>query len=98
MATLEISERINLSNSTVHDHWKRLGLISRLDIWVPHVLTERNFCHCIDICDLLPKHQENDPFLKRIITRDEKALIFGGNNLKSEPTFIVNQRKMPKRN
>jgi len=28
----EIAERLNLSNSIVHDHLKRLGLISKLDI------------------------------------------------------------------
>ena len=35
----EIAERLNLSNATVHKHKKRLGLISKLGIWVPHVLT-----------------------------------------------------------
>ncbi|XP_035231909.1 uncharacterized protein LOC118203731 [Stegodyphus dumicola] len=35
--TPEIAERSNLSNSIVHDHLKSLGLISKLDICVPHV-------------------------------------------------------------
>ena len=55
ITTREIAERLNLSNSTVHDHLKRLGLISKLDIWVPHVLSERNLCRRIDVCDLLLK-------------------------------------------
>lgn len=39
------------------------------DIWVPQITTERN-CHCrVDVCDFLLKHQENDPFLKRVETR-----------------------------
>ena len=42
IATRDNAERLNLSNATVHKHMKRLGLISKLDIWVPHVLTERN--------------------------------------------------------
>ncbi|GFW52894.1 mariner Mos1 transposase [Trichonephila clavipes] len=37
----EIRLRLNLSNSTVYDHLKGLGLSSKLDVWVPHVLTER---------------------------------------------------------
>ena len=80
ITTREIAERLNLSNSTVHDHLKRLGLISKLDIWVPHVLSERNLCRRIDVCDLLLKRQENDPFLKRIITGDEKWVVY--NNVK----------------
>ncbi|GFV27271.1 histone-lysine N-methyltransferase SETMAR [Trichonephila clavipes] len=69
----EIELRLNLSNSTVYDHLKGLGLSSKLDVWVSHVLTERNLCRCIDWCDSLLKRRENDPFLKHIITGDEKG-------------------------
>ncbi|GFU97202.1 histone-lysine N-methyltransferase SETMAR [Trichonephila clavipes] len=72
ITTREIGLRLNLSNSTVYDHLKGLELSSKLDVWVPHVLTERNLCRRIDICDSLQKRHENDPFLKRIITEDEK--------------------------
>ncbi|GFX01726.1 histone-lysine N-methyltransferase SETMAR [Trichonephila clavipes] len=41
ITTREIGLRLNLSNSTVYDHLKGLGLSSKLDVWVPHVLTER---------------------------------------------------------
>lgn len=85
ITTREIAERLNLSNSTVHDHLKRLGLISKLDIWVPHVLTERNLCVRVDVCDLLLKRQENDPFLKRIITGDEKWVVY--NNVKRKRSW-----------
>jgi len=85
ITTREIAERLNLSNSTVHDHLKRLGLISKLDIWVPHVLSERNLCRRIDVCDLRLKRQENDPFLKRIITGDEKWVVY--NNVKRKRSW-----------
>jgi hypothetical protein len=58
ITTREIAERLNLSNSIVHDHLKRLGLLSKLDIWVPHVIMERNLCRCVNVCDLLLKRQE----------------------------------------
>ncbi|GFS75243.1 histone-lysine N-methyltransferase SETMAR [Trichonephila clavipes] len=73
ITTREIGVRLNLSNSTVYDHLKGLGLSSKLDVWAPHVLTERNLCRRIDVCDSLLKRHENDPFLKRIITGDEKG-------------------------
>ncbi|GFW90267.1 histone-lysine N-methyltransferase SETMAR [Trichonephila clavipes] len=41
ITTREIGLRLNLSNSTVYDHLKGLGLSSNLDVWVKHVLTER---------------------------------------------------------
>lgn len=85
ITTLEIAERLNLSNSTVHDHLKRLGLISKLNIWVRHVLTERNLCRRVDACDLLLERQENDPFLKRIITGDEKWVVY--NNVKRKRSW-----------
>ena len=59
----DIAERLNLSNATVHKLMKRLGLISKLDIWVPHVLTERNLLRRIYDCDNLIRRQRNDLFL-----------------------------------
>ncbi|XP_025264307.1 histone-lysine N-methyltransferase SETMAR-like [Camponotus floridanus] len=85
ITTREIAERLNLSNSTVHDHLKRLGLISKLDIWVPHVHTERNLCRRVDVCDLVLKRQENNPFLERIITGDEKWVVY--NNVKRKRSW-----------
>ena len=76
---------IVLLNSTVYDHLKGLGLSSKLDVWIPHVLTERNLCRRIDVCDSLLKRHENDPFLKRIITGDEKRVVY--NNVKRKRSW-----------
>jgi len=57
ITTRDIAERLNLSNSTVHDHVKRLGFISKLDIWVPHFLTERNLLRRIDACGLMTRQK-----------------------------------------
>ncbi|GFT83373.1 histone-lysine N-methyltransferase SETMAR [Trichonephila clavipes] len=74
ITTREIGLRLNLSNSTFYDHMKGLGLSSKLNVWIPHVLTERNLCRRLDVCDSLLKRPENDPFLKRIITGTKKLL------------------------
>ena len=58
----------------------RLGLISKLDIWVPHVFTYRNLLCRINDCDTLIRHQRKDPFLKRMVTGDEKWVVY--NNVK----------------
>ena len=71
ITTCEISDRLNLLNSIVYDHLKGLGLM-KLYVSVPHVLTERNLYHRIDVCDSFLKCHENDPFLKHIIAGDKK--------------------------
>jgi len=68
----EIATRLDVPKSTICDYVKRLGFVSKFNIWVPHVLEERDLLNRIDICDLLLKREENDPFLKRIITGHEK--------------------------
>ncbi|GFU41311.1 histone-lysine N-methyltransferase SETMAR [Trichonephila clavipes] len=90
--TREIGLRLNLSNSTVYDHLKGMGLSSKLDVWVPHVLAERNLCHRIDVCDSLLKRHENDPFLKHIITGDEKGHGAKKNRLKPFPKPIFTKK------
>ncbi|XP_046831404.1 histone-lysine N-methyltransferase SETMAR-like [Vespa crabro] len=85
ITTREIGERLNLSNSTVNDHLKGLVLIPKLDIWILHVLTERNLCRRVDVCDSLLKRHENDPFLKRIITGNEKWVVY--NNVKRKRSW-----------
>ncbi|XP_049818723.1 histone-lysine N-methyltransferase SETMAR-like [Aethina tumida] len=85
ITTCEIGLRLNLSNSTVYDHLKSPGLSSKLDVWVPHVLTERNLCCRINVCNSLLKRHENDPFLKRIITGDEKWIVY--NNAKRKRSW-----------
>jgi len=74
--TREIAETLKIQHSTVHDHLKKLGYASKLDIWVPHELKEVHLTARINICDMLIKRQENDPFLKRLITGDEKWIVY----------------------
>ena len=50
--------------------------IIKLDIWVPHKLNKIQLTKRIFICDSLLKRNETDPFLKRIITGDEKWVVY----------------------
>ncbi|EZA56270.1 Histone-lysine N-methyltransferase SETMAR [Ooceraea biroi] len=70
-----VPENLNISKSSVENHLKRLGYISKLDIWVAHELKEIHLTKRIDICDSLLKREENDRFLKRI-TGDEKWIVY----------------------
>ncbi|KAG5305532.1 SETMR methyltransferase, partial [Acromyrmex insinuator] len=59
-------------NMTVWNHLKKAGYAKKLDVWVPHELTQRNLIDRISISETLLKRNEIDPFLKQIITGDEK--------------------------
>jgi len=68
----EISETININHVAVWNHLKRAGYQKKLGVWVPHELTQRNLIDRITICKMLLKRNKMEPFLKRIITGDEK--------------------------
>ena len=70
--TREIAGKLNISHTCVERHSKQLGYVNKLDIWLPHKLDEIQLTKPISICDSLLKRNETDPFLKRIITGDEK--------------------------
>ena len=55
---------------------KSLGFVKKLDVWVPYELKEIHLTNRMSVCDQLIKHEENDPFLKRMITGDEKWIIY----------------------
>ena len=71
----EIEEMLKIPKSTIDRHIKHLGLVKKLDIWIPYELKEIHLTKRINTCDLLFKHNEFDPSLKRIITSDEKWII-----------------------
>lgn len=41
MTTQEIGERFNIDRRTVGTHLKKLGMVKKVDVWVPHELTEK---------------------------------------------------------
>ncbi|XP_012061365.1 PREDICTED: histone-lysine N-methyltransferase SETMAR-like [Atta cephalotes] len=74
--TRKLAEMLNMSKSTIHEHFVKLGYINRFDVWVPHDLTEKNLMDRISICDSLYKCNGETPFLKQVVTRDEKWIIY----------------------
>ncbi|XP_023230347.1 histone-lysine N-methyltransferase SETMAR-like [Centruroides sculpturatus] len=83
--TREIGEILGINQSTVSRRLHQLGMVSKADVWVPHELTEKNLIDRISACDSLLKRNEIDPFLKRIITGDEKWIVY--NNVKRKRSW-----------
>lgn len=72
----EIATRLKISHTSVEKHLHKIGYVSRLNVWVPHKLTEANLTARISICDLLLKRQEKHPFLRNLVTGDEKWISY----------------------
>jgi len=71
-STLDIAEALGIDQKTVWNHLKKAGFKKMLDIWVPHELTQKNLIDRISISEILQKRKEIDPFLKQVVTCDEK--------------------------
>lgn len=68
----EIADALNINHMTVWNHLKKAGYTKNLDVWVPHELSQKNLIDRITISETLLKRNDMDPFLKQIITGDEK--------------------------
>ena len=71
----EIEEMLKIPKSTIDHHIQRIGLVMKLDIWIPHKLKEIHFTKHIKACDLHLKRNELDPFSKLFITDDDKWIV-----------------------
>ncbi|RLU19787.1 hypothetical protein DMN91_008346 [Ooceraea biroi] len=89
--TRELAEILKISKTTVHDHVVKLGYVSRYDVWVPHNVAEKNLMDRISICDSLYKRNENVPFLKQLVTGDEKWIIY--NNVERKRSWESEEAK-----
>ncbi len=72
ISTYDIAKELNIDQKTVLNHLHKAGYKKKLDVWVPHELTQKNLLDRVSICDSLLKRNEIEPFLKRLITGDEK--------------------------
>ena len=71
----EIEEMLQILKSAIDRHIERLGRVKKLHIWIPHELKEFHLTKRINACDLHLKRNEFDPFLKQVITSDEKWIV-----------------------
>ena len=72
----EIEEILKIPKSAIERHIQRLLLFKKLDIWIPHELKEIHLTKRTNACDLHLKRNEFDPFLKQMITGDEKWVVY----------------------
>lgn len=72
----EIAVRMNIHYSTVSRHLQAMGKVKKLDKWVPHELTENNKIRRLEISSSLLSRHNNEGLLHRLITCDEKWILY----------------------
>ena len=74
--TSELASKLGCSRTTIVNHLHAMGKVRKLDRWIPRKLSERNKIQRATICaSLLSRHKE-DPFFGRILTSDEKWVLW----------------------
>lgn len=74
--TRELAARFDVTIPTILNHLKQIGKVKKLDRWVPHELNERQKRNRFEACLSLLSRHKGEPFLHRIITCDEKWILF----------------------
>jgi histone-lysine N-methyltransferase SETMAR len=72
----ELAEIFGTSATTVLRHLHEIGKVSRAGVWVPHELSDQNKAQRSAVCASLLSRQEQEPFLRRIVTGDEKWVLY----------------------
>ena len=75
-STQELADKLNTSQSTICCHLEKIGKVSKLGVWLPHALSEKNKADDLLIATSLLSWQRQDPFLDKIITGDEKWITY----------------------
>ncbi|CAK9796551.1 Histone-lysine N-methyltransferase SETMAR [Anthophora plagiata] len=74
--TRELAARFEVTIPTILSHLKAIGKVKKLDRWVPHELSECQQRNRFGACCSLVSRLKGDPFLHRIVTCDEKWILF----------------------
>ncbi|EGI59943.1 Histone-lysine N-methyltransferase SETMAR [Acromyrmex echinatior] len=72
VSTVEIAKELGIDHKIILNHLHKARYKKKLDVWVPYELSVKNMMDRINIYDTLLKRNEIEPFLKRMITSDEK--------------------------
>ncbi|KAF2354724.1 Winged helix-turn-helix DNA-binding domain [Trinorchestia longiramus] len=72
----EMSQTLGVSIATVSRHLKIIGKVKKLDKWVPHELNKNQKLRHFEVWSMLSLCNTNDLFLDRIVTCDEKWVLY----------------------
>lgn len=72
----ELAHKMSVDRETIRDHLHQIGKSFRAGIWMPYKLSENQKSLRITLCNSNLIRNEKNPFLKQIITSDEKWVMY----------------------
>lgn len=82
--TRELAAKFDVSIPTILDHLRQINKVKKLDKWVPHELTVDQMKRRFDVCISFLSRNKMEPFLHRIVTCDEKWILFDNRKRSSQ--------------
>lgn len=76
LTTREMSKALDCDHSTVVRHLAAIGKVSKINVWVPHDLKERDKLRRIEACSELLSKKRTFGWLDTLITGDEKWCLY----------------------
>ena len=95
--TREVAVELEVDHSTVVCHLKQIGKSKKLDKWVTHELNDNQKNRRFEVSSTLVLRNKNDPFLKRIVTCDEKWILYD-NRRRSAQWLNIGEASQQSRN
>ncbi|GFT54372.1 hypothetical protein TNCV_2727091 [Trichonephila clavipes] len=68
--------KLGIHEPTALDYIKSLGFVSKLSVWKPHELSEKNVTDRIFICSSNLARHKRVAFLDHTMTGDEKWMVY----------------------
>ncbi|GFT70369.1 histone-lysine N-methyltransferase SETMAR [Trichonephila clavipes] len=75
VSSSSIAQELKIDHKTVLNHLRKVGFKKKLRVWGTPINT-KNMMDRISTCEALAKRNEIDPFLKRMVTGDEKGVTY----------------------
>lgn len=72
----ELADSLNVTQQTISHRLKHMGMVQKQGHWVPHTLKPRDIERRLLICEQLLQRQKRKGFLHRIVTGDEKWILY----------------------
>ena len=86
LTTRELAKTLGVSHIIVENQLHKMGKVNKSGAWVPHQLTEDNMATRYNICTSLLTRNNIESFLNRIITGDEKWILY--DNVKKKRQWV----------
>lgn len=80
----DLSVMFGVCKQTILTHLAQIGKVKKLDKWVPHELSDAQKERRLEACLSFLSRNKNDPFLNRIVTCDEKWIVYDNRKRSSQ--------------